>query len=103
MTEPATIHTPDPHAAQDVFDPSGPEPGPRLKPTATAWELIRCPGCGREHVRRSSAVLVLSCPRCGRQPEAFALEVAERLQLSPLGRVGARVVGREFWVPRDGG
>jgi hypothetical protein len=68
----------------------------RASQATTGWELIRCPGCRREHARRASAVLVLSCSRCGRQPEAFALQVAERLELRPLGRVGARVVGRDF-------
>jgi hypothetical protein len=70
--------------------------GQPLSETTIGWELIRCPGCQREHARRSTAVLVLSCPGCGRQPEAFALQLAQRLELQPLGRVGARVVGRDL-------
>jgi hypothetical protein len=66
------------------------------RPAALCWELIRCPGCGREHARRATSVLVLSCLQCGGQPEVYSLLVGERLELAILGRVGARVVGRQL-------
>ena len=65
-------------------------------PVGVCWELIRCPGCGREHARRATSVLVLSCLQCGGQPEVYSLRVGERLELAVLGRVGARVVGRQL-------
>jgi ribosomal protein L37AE/L43A len=102
MTYPAETH--DTRKNRDRVDRHpGDQAGRRQPPdqTATGWELIRCPGCGREHARRTSTVLVLNCPRCGRQPEAFALQLAERLELRSLGRVGARVVGRDFDQPRS--
>jgi hypothetical protein len=89
----------DAHQSQGAADPTCGDPAAWREPqdqASTGWELIRCPGCRREHARRTNAVLVLSCSRCGRQPEAFALQVAERLELRPLGPVGAQVVGRDF-------
>jgi hypothetical protein len=96
MTHPAQTHQT--HQPLDVLDrqPADHAARRRAPEQALEWELIRCPGCRREHARRTNAVLVLSCPRCGRQPEAFALQLAERLELRPLGRVGAQVVGRDF-------
>jgi hypothetical protein len=66
------------------------------RPAAVCWELIRCPDCGREHARRATSVLVLSCLQCGGQPEVYSLLAGERLELATLGRVGARVVGRQL-------
>jgi hypothetical protein len=94
-------HTTEPQSTLESRDAADGRHGQAIRrrppdQTTIGWELIRCPGCQREHARRSTAVLVLSCPRCGRQPEAFALQLAQRLELHPLGRVGARVVGRDL-------
>jgi hypothetical protein len=68
------------------------------------WELIRCPGCGREHTRRRGAMLVLACVTCGGQREVYRLRLAGPVAVRPLGSTGSQVLAHapDDCVPEPG-